>query len=385
MIPNRVKAGSSFTAYVDFFDDNNNSIIATSPVTYAIRDADKNLIIEGTAQQTNQPERWQVNISLPDDITSGGYSITWNIKSQAGSERLTENFEVLNQAPNYREIDQLLPEGAPVSDTLVVGRDQIVTNCSAKIVTPEGTPIYSTTDFETSTDGTRKYLSFKSATAVPQLLAGDSVMAMYIIVWDFTLDGERQTEYDFIYVANYKVIAYIRELKRKIDKAAIQHPNPNLRYNDVDLAAYLNKGLQWINAQPPTQTAWTVASIPDILYSYLLDAAAYEAIDSRLNAEGEAAFNFNGQPITLEVDRTGFLESALSRYENRLQNINAVKKNMVMSGGGGFGSASGNSGAGGILAYSIGPTLQISPFGINSRSPFYQVWIQENTGYTNSF
>lgn len=384
MLPSRIRAGASFTAYTDFKDEYGKPIPPLSPVTYSIRDDQGGLILEGTAQQSSQPERWQTNISIPEQVFPGTFTFTWTLKGSEGREIQRETFEIADQSPNYYELDQLVPEKSVLTDALKVGRDEDVSDCFVTLVRPDGTEIYTQSVDVSNAQiyNGKKYITFRSNGPVEGLVAGADITAMYILVWDFRLDGEQQKIYSFMYVANYSVIAYIRELKRMIDKAGIQHPNPNLRYNDVDLVAYLNLGLQWLNAQPPTQTAWTINSIPGNMYAYVLNAAAYEAISSRLNAEGEAAFNFNGQPITLEVDRTGFLEAALGRYADRLQNFNTVKKGAVMAGGG-VGSTGGAGGAGGVLGYSIGPTLNLNPYGFNSRSPFYQNWVSANQGYTD--
>lgn len=380
MIPSKVRAGTSFTAYMDFWDNRNRPLVVTSPVEYSIRDSERNLVVSGVTQQGQQAQRWQTDITLPDSVPPGHFIFTWTAKTKEGKESHVEHFDVVDPAPNYYELDQLLPERSYLTDSLKLDRDEVISSANIIVLTPEGIPILNeSVDVSNPIySGSKQYINFRSAGPVYNLLAGDSVFAMYIINWSFVLDGEMQNEYHFVYVVNHKTLMYVNELKRMIDKAAIQHPNPNLRYNDVDLVAYLNMGLQWLNAQLPTQTNWTITTVPNTAYSYLLAAAAYEALSSRFLAEGEAAFNFNGQPITFEVDRTGFIESAIGRYKDRMDEFPNVKRSIIMSSGGGIGSAS----SGGVLLYSVGPTLQFSPYGQNSRSPMYQAWISENTGYT---
>ncbi len=74
-------------------------------------------------------------------------------------------------------------------------------------------------------------------------------------------------------------------------------------------------------------------------------AAAYSALQSRYLAEAETAFQFAGQPITLDVDRTGYLESAMGRYKEQIDMLADVKRSIIMQSSGS-----------GVLSLSGGPT-----------------------------
>jgi hypothetical protein len=73
--------------------------------------------------------------------------------------------------------------------------------------------------------------------------------------------------------------------------------------------------------------------------------ASYWALGAQLMAEGSLAFDFGGQGITLNVDRTPQLEAALGRIEARIQDTvvpfkKALAAQGVMSGDGSQGSGS---------------------------------------------
>jgi hypothetical protein len=54
---------------------------------------------------------------------------------------------------------------------------------------------------------------------------------------------------------------------------------------------------------------------------------------SQYIAEGEKAFNFSGQAISLDVDRTGFYDSAASSLQSRLDNeAKPFKQNLIKKG-----------------------------------------------------
>jgi hypothetical protein len=358
MIKDRIQAGSSTTIWTDFVDEYGDAQALNEAPTFNIRNKNKGLILSGVAEQASQAKRWQSTITIPENTTPGDYSLIWLGVSEDTKFIQTDLFKVIDSSPNYYELDLLLPEKSIVTDSLIFDSSQDIDSYDVLIQTPGGEIVYSGAELNPTKQisGDKLFVKFSSGIPLEGLTAGNGAFAVYIITYSFELDGLPQVEHHFLYVVNPKILAYVNELKRKIDRAAIQHPNPALRYNSVDLVAFLNAGVQWLNSQPPTQTAYTLTTVPDSIYSYVLDAGAVEALSSRFLAEAEAAFSFNGQPVTLDVDRTGFIDSAIQRYQSRLENFPTVKKGIIMSGGGssdggmGYGSANGQ----GYLGLSIG-------------------------------
>jgi len=89
------------------------------------------------------------------------------------------------------------------------------------------------------------------------------------------------------------------------------------------------------------------------------------AIESQYMAEGEKAFNFSGAAISLDVDRTGYLDNAASKIQSRLDNeIKPFKQNLIIKGQtSGDGSADLSKLAQGALG-SVGITITpASPWG----------------------
>jgi hypothetical protein len=386
MIKDRVTAGSNVNIWTDFVDERSNPQALDAPPGFSIRDSKKALILSGIAEQASQAQRWQSNVTIPDNAMPGDYTLIWSGTSGKSKLIQTDSFKIVDEIPNYYELDLLLPEKSVVRDALVFDRDQHIDQYDVKIQTPDGEVIYQDTvsDLRCQVSGDRKSVLFSTDLPLESLTAGNGAFALYIISYSFELDCAPQMEHHFLYVVSPKILAYVRALKRMIDKAAIQHPNPALRYNNVDLVAHLNDGLQFINSQPPSMTSYTLADVPDNLYSYLLDAAAVEALSARYLAEAEAAFSFNGQPVTLEVDRTGFIDTARQFYQSRLENLPVIKKVIIMSGGGGGVGSVGLNGQG-YLGLSRGPNtyIYLDPQS-NSRLATYGNMLS-NLGYAAPF
>lgn len=359
--------GQGITAYTDYDDT-----LDGSPPFEIRRSTDNALVQEGMGQQdASSPGRWFSPIVLPDDLPPGDYTITWLGVVKGVTNRNVERFTVQPEKTEFVEIDRLFTESQNIRDALLVDDDDVATDFTITVRNTEGGALLTAVDAtRTRRDGNTFYqVDFEDT-----LQAGSGAFACYIVVWEFTLNGNPEVEYHFLYVVNYKVSAYVNELRRMIDKANLQHPNPALRWNDVDLVAFLNLGLQRINVSPPTQTNYTLATVPDTLMYYVLNAGAIEALNSRYLAEAEAAFSFNGQPVSLEVDRTGAIESALAHYTTALEDLKTVKKGIIMStGGGGPGNSAG------LLVLSASPSLDLltyrgeayTTFRPGSRAIFY--------------
>ena len=102
------------------------------------------------------------------------------------------------------------------------------------------------------------------------------------------------------------------------------------------------------------------------------------AIRAQYLAEGEKAFDYSGAAISLNVDRTGYLDSAASAIQSELDNeFKPFKQNLVNKGQtGGDGSGDLNAlgaGAMGAVGVSLTPT--------NSFSQIYNWWFQFGPGW----
>ena len=380
-----IKAGSTLTVYTEFLEDNL-AVQPTEPASLILVDNTGSIVQQlTTSQQINRPQRWTSDLSIPQAIEPGVYDLVWRLKSKNKQNYTNrEQIKIVNGNVPYQEIDILLPEGAPIADSFIATDDVEDDSVSVRIIDYTGTELFSKSDPTAQDVEGQKYYSF-SATPTSPLIAQNNPLAVYIIDWKYTVGGYEQHEYHFLYIATPTILMYVNEIKRRIDKAHIQHPNRNLRYNDVDLVAFLNLGLQYINSQPPNQTSYTLANIPQQLYYQVIYAAGIEALSSRYLAEAEAAFNFSGQPIQLEVDRTGFLDSERQFMRSQLENLPTIKKGLVMSGAGsggvGYSNTMGYANGQGVLSLNGGPTLYLDP-NRGNRSAFYRHFLA-NMGYSS--
>lgn len=90
-------------------------------------------------------------------------------------------------------------------------------------------------------------------------------------------------------------------------------------YSDSDLYEYTLRGMGMVNQYNPV-TTWSLNGFPPGMgfEEFMLLAACWWGLNAQYLSEGELAFSFSGQSVTLDVDRTGTYESAMSRIKEHL-------------------------------------------------------------------
>jgi hypothetical protein len=172
-----------------------------------------------------------------------------------------------------------------------------------------------------------------------------------------------------------QVLIASSQLEDFINKARIQNVIPELDYTQADLIQYLYRGLSLFNSYQPHMSSFDGTNMQGTILDAWLQCSAYYALASQLQAEGMLAFDFSGQTVSLNIDRTPAIESALGRVESALDaNVKPLKKLLAKAGalsgdgsaGGGFIDGSRSMGTLGLIN---APTTRL-PFAGNRGSWF---------------
>jgi len=135
-----------------------------------------------------------------------------------------------------------------------------------------------------------------------------------------------------VWPSNSSILSAAKQLEDFINKAHLKNVIPELDYTQGDLLMYLNRGLSLFNALEQI-TAFTGVNMTGYMQEAWLICAAYYALAAQLQAEGALAFDFSGQTVSLNIDRTPSIESALGRIENQIENVvRPLKKRLVQAG-----------------------------------------------------
>jgi hypothetical protein len=118
-----------------------------------------------------------------------------------------------------------------------------------------------------------------------------------------------------------------------LNKSKIEQVIPELAYTDGDLINYLERGLNLFNMIGGEVTGFTGTNMQGVLFDAWVTCASYYALGAQLMAEGSLAFDFSGQGVSLNVDRTPQLDSALGRIEGLFDSrILPMKKSLWKQG-----------------------------------------------------
>lgn len=189
----------------------------------------------------------------------------------------------------------------------------------------------------------------------------------FLVVFDFanTSVPRNQRMMLNLWVVTPQMLNCMNALEATLNKAKLDNVIPQLEYTQSDLLHYLQRGLNLFNGYAPNLTGFTGTNMQGALFDGLILCASYYALAAQLLAEGMLAFDFSGQAVTLSVDRTPHLESALGRVEQQIQERIPKLKQMLLRRGVSDGSGHdpvGSSAGLGITVLSNSPTTNKAVF-----------------------
>ena len=373
--------GSTLTVTIDILDDQDAPVLARPGYPRVVLlDQDRSVIAQFSANPSSVVGRWEAVVQLPllGVTKPTEYKLRWRCLAQDGEKyQLFDNLVVdpkadrrdseivvfaedttaefvmpiaYNEAMNgsyqiYHNNDSVLPAWVSFSDPSVVidaGMDRTVISVPTPIVDMLPAALFANLlSVRMTVQGRPKTYQYKYWNITPQI-----ALAMTMIE-------------DFL------------------NKSRIENVIPELEYSSGDLVGYLERGLNMFNSLQ-TPTSFNGLNMRGTLLDAWIICSTYWALGAQLLAEGSLAFDFSGQGISLNVDRTPQLDAALGRIEARIQDTVVPLKKMMASQGilGGDGSqgstALRNPYSSGTLSLINSPTTRINGWsnfiGMRSRS-----------------
>ncbi len=324
MISRTVYLGETIEATASFFKDNV-AIPSLDPSLYpyyVVKDIDRELVAGGVGT-LGVDNLYHASITIPDDATlstdTSKYVIEWSLVSVVNeSFNVTEFFDVAH--PTYSEIlnkeqqkitlpfsPLLLSLPLPSEPDLISFSVYDISNTVMYgPVTPIGNGMYS-----------EMYI-YDVTIPANTLGSGRS----YSAVWSFDI-GASSVYVQKITVIDLLSLMKVSDMRMYLDKVS-KDIDLYVGYRDSDLVFHLAQGLNIINLVSPI-TEWKTVdfanstSMTPIEYVWV-QAACLSALKAQYLAEGDNAFDYSGQPLSLTVDRTQYIESEISRIQEYLNN-----------------------------------------------------------------
>lgn len=192
----------------------------------------------------------------------------------------------------------------------------------------------------------------------------------YTVVFSYGNNGINEyQESSKLWVINASIQTACGDILARVNKARTTlYGSPDLLYPIPTILLWMRRGMDRFNGSYGIFTTFTMTNAKGGVREYWLMWTELMAIRAQYLAEGEKAFDYSGAAISLNVDRTGYLESAASAIQSELDNeFKPFKQNLVNKGQtGGDGSSDVSQLAPGALG-SVG--IAITP--TNGYGQFY--------------
>lgn len=281
------------------------------------------------------PGQWFASLAIPNLGLSANTELTvrWRVVTLSGEKITVKDAVIIEPKSDSRETDIValfgdLKVSFVLPTTLNVGdiaTYQIYSNNVATLVAPMDFTDASVNVDASGIDNLRVTipLAIPSASLYSSLLKVDVTRIAGGIPQSFIYK---------LWALTPQLFLMMTHLEDFLNKSRIENTIPELRYTTGDLVGYLQRGLDLFNMiEKPTY--FTGMNMQGVLFDAHLICSQYYALSAQLLAEGSLAFDFSGQGISLNVDRTPQLESALGRMEALMDSrIVPLKKELIKNG-----------------------------------------------------
>lgn len=304
--------------------------------------------------------------SLPANDAGTTYQLRWALKLRVGQPIYAfENFVVL---PPF-------VQAAGASDVIELNGDV----CRAQIRLPKA---YTNVEYQ-AYRGNAPLFQSRSATApvndsdgfvytgtVDPSEYSRASLDPYTVIWSYW-DGTsvKQRETTQLFVATPVILDAVQDMQTWLNRAYIDSGiQPGTTFQPIDYVKYLRLGRDAFNAAvKPTNFSMTAADGP--IRFFWIGYACVAAARAQYLAEGMKAFDYSGQVVQLNIDRTPFWEQIASVMEGQLlEQVKPFKDNLWKRGntdGDGSNTLSlrrGAVGSVGVTIHGLSPLRGISGF-----------------------
>ena len=365
----RAVDGSVATALMTFLDEDDTTIVpAPGYPKVVLLDKDKTPIAMYNATPTANPGEWESAISLPNLglEKTDEYRLRWRMKSSTGEK--FQNFDTMLIDPKVDRRDSeivVLDGDEEVEFALPFAYEGLNTPTKFQVYSGNNEILSGAVSLEDPTVS-KSIGAEKTLVSFPALLLNPSLKANLLVVKSKIRGRPRTFSYRYWCITPQIALASSM-IEDFLNKSRIQNVIPELEYTAGDILGYLERGLYYFNMTGiPTQ--FTGTNMQGMLLDCWITCASYYALATQLIAEGSLAFDFSGQGISLNVDRTPQLDSALGRIESRISDTVIPLKKQITNQGhfGGDGSqgatAMRNPYSTGILSLTNSPTTRVNGF-----------------------
>jgi hypothetical protein len=325
----QIVEGNPFTTSAEFLDERGVPLEPLSgyPQVQVLEDDELVTSTIGYIKTQQSNGIWFADLTIPTGIDFSGtaekvMTVKWLFKSLEGTEKESLGFTVLPRNPetvdDYKELVVL----GPVT-SLTINIPFILNFLSGDSVDftlyDENSPLLSSYASGEMVSGpnTLIRLDINGIQGFrPRLRPYNLVMTVRM--------GKGTTQrqlFTQLYQINPSILSCMQALEMSINKANQIEIIKGLQYREVDLLQGLTRGLDYFNSVPPSLTSFDGTCMTGGIREGWLICASIRSLRAQLQAEGLFNFDFSGQNISLNVDRTQAIDSACSHYESLIDTM----------------------------------------------------------------
>jgi hypothetical protein len=200
-----------------------------------------------------------------------------------------------------------------------------------------------------------------------------AILDPYICSWkavDATRLNSVNRHTSEIFIVNTSILSAIEDVKRMVMKARTTlFGFDDMLFDQVTILGWMRRGRDLFNSQSGYITEFSMTNATGGIREYWLRYSEVAMLLAQALAEGEKAFNYSGQAISLEVDKSQAYQSMADALQSRIDaDVKAFKQNLLKKGiTGGDGNISGAAvgGRSSMLGLSLHAASQFGRAGYN--------------------
>lgn len=365
----RATDGSTVTVSTSILDDTDSPVLPKQGYPkVALLDQDKVVIANFPAMPGSSAGSWDASLALPllGVTRPTNYTLRWRCLSITG-DKYSVN-ETLTVDPKAERRDSeivVFADSAVVEFVMPIAYDASM-GASYQVYHDNQPVLPAPVAFSDPSVFLDAGLD-RTLVRIPPVLMDPSLYANLLTV-RATVQGRMRTFSYKYWCITPQIAVAMTMVEDFLNKSRIENVIPELEYTDSDLVGYLERGLNLFNTIGIV-TSFTGLNMRGTLLDCWLICTYYWALGSQLLAEGSLAFDFSGQGISLNVDRTPQLDAALGRIESRMQDLvlpfkKQITQQGILGGDGSQGSGTmRNPRNNGTLGLINAPTTRIDGWG----------------------
>lgn len=239
-------------------------------------------------------------------------TLLWEALTKDGKEFQWEDSVLIDNHQRQTELKEPVILNSDESISFYIPRTLTASDtCKLTINDPRGDGTGQTYIGTVRPLGTQSELVFATQKQMPSLKPNLALL-------EFTDGSQQHRTTSNYWVINPSILSHANRLQGWLDKARVQNTIPELRFELPDMLLYLANGLDTFNSYAPSLTSFTGINATGVVADLWQLCSAWYMCRSQWMAEGVMEFDFNGQAVTLSINRAQYWEQMASALEAQM-------------------------------------------------------------------